>query len=306
MNNDMPNTVENRRRVVQFISQEVKRFNLLPFGRDACEEIVSEFRRKSGKSTALTTKFRPMISIIKTASTLAFNEGLNIVDKKYVDEAINEHCKNIGVQILERKIEEIKQYYIAPSLAEPKKGQIFGLAVTEINGDMRMGSVLPVRASMIKCKRNEYDGYFHITGVKTDEGSWIQSSISKVKHVFRQLYGIDLKRYKTHIDFAQNIGVDGPSAGVTMTLALISEYKNKKIRQDVAVTGEINIGIDGKIEITPIDGVNEKIIAAQKVGMSKVCIPKKNFEINVKTSDYTIQIVSCETLEDYIREILVE
>ncbi|NIR87239.1 AAA family ATPase, partial [Candidatus Bathyarchaeota archaeon] len=52
MNNDMPNTVENRRKYVQFIAQEVRRFHLIPFSREACEEIVDEGRRRSNKKEA--------------------------------------------------------------------------------------------------------------------------------------------------------------------------------------------------------------------------------------------------------------
>jgi Lon-like ATP-dependent protease len=314
MNNDMSNTEENRRKVIQFIAQEIKRFNLLPFDREACEEIIAEFRRKSGFKNKLTTKFRPMISIIKTASTLTMNEGLSIVKKKHVDEAVKVHCKNIGMQILERQVEKQKLYNVITPSSKPKKGQIFGLAVlTSDNEDVMVGSVLPIRASMIKCELvklgelvTQEEGYFHVTGVETvNLNSWVQHSISKVVHVFAQKYKINLSKYKTHIDFAQSIGIDGPSAGVTMALALISIYKNKKIRQDVAVTGEINIGIDGKVEITPIGGVHEKIMAAQEIGIKKVLIPKRNYEVNINPADYTIEVVGCETLEDYMREILV-
>jgi len=306
MNNDMPNTEENRRKVIQFIAQEVKRFNLLPFDREACEEIIAEFRRKSGFKDKLTTKFRPMISIIKTASTLTVNEGLNIVNKKHVNEAIKVHCKEIGIQILERKAEEIKLYNVISPSSQPKKGQIFGLAVSSLdNGEIEVGIVLPIRASMIKCKRGE-EGYFHVTGVETENKSWIQHSISKVAHVFAQMYDINLDRYKTHIDFAQTIGVEGPSAGVTMTLVLISIYKNKKIRQDIAVTGEINIGVGGKVEISPIGGVHEKIMAAQELGIKKVLIPKRNYEVNINPADYTIKVVGCVTLEEYMKELFVD
>lgn len=314
MNNDMSNMEENRRKVIQFIAQEIKRFNLLPFDREACEEIIAEFRIKSGFKNKLTTKFRPMISIIKTASTLTTNEGLSIVNKKHVDEAIKVHCKNIGMQILERQVEKQKLYNVITPSSKPKKGQIFGLAVlTSDNEDVMVGSVLPIRASMIKCELVTLgelivpeEGYFHVTGVETvNLNSWVQHSISKVTHVFAQKYKINLSKYKTHIDFAQSIGIDGPSAGVTMTLALISIYKNKKIRQDVAVTGEINIGIDGKIEITPIGGVHEKIMAAQEIGIKKVLIPKRNYEVNINPADYTIEVVGCATLEDYMREIFV-
>ena len=128
MNDDMPNTVENRRKYVQFIAQEVKRFHLIPFSREACEEIIDEGRRRSGKKDALTTRFRPLISIIKTAATLAMLEGAKMVQRRHVKEAIEKHCKTIQRQILEHQMQErgkfleIKPYGV-------KIGQIYGLGV---------------------------------------------------------------------------------------------------------------------------------------------------------------------------------
>ncbi|RLI43983.1 hypothetical protein DRO69_08425, partial [Candidatus Bathyarchaeota archaeon] len=106
MNNDMPNTVENRRKYVQFIAQEVSRFRLIPFSREACKEIIDEGRRRSNKKDALTTKFRPMIAIVKTAATLAMDEGSKLVKGKHVKEAIDKHCKTIQKQILEHQMNE--------------------------------------------------------------------------------------------------------------------------------------------------------------------------------------------------------
>jgi hypothetical protein len=103
------NTVENRRKYVQFIAQEVNRFNLIPFSREACEEIIDEGRRRSNKRDALSTKFRPLISILKTAGTLAMNEGAELVEAKHVKEAIENHCKTIQRQILEHQLNEKRQ-----------------------------------------------------------------------------------------------------------------------------------------------------------------------------------------------------
>ncbi|MCK5344639.1 MAG: AAA family ATPase, partial [Candidatus Heimdallarchaeota archaeon] len=106
MNNDMPNTIANRRKYVQFIVQEIKRFNLIPFDREACMEIVEEGRRRSNKREALSTRFRPLISIIKTSGTLAMTEKSKIVQKRHVLEALNKHCKTIQKQLLEHEIHE--------------------------------------------------------------------------------------------------------------------------------------------------------------------------------------------------------
>ncbi|MEM2953266.1 MAG: S16 family serine protease [Candidatus Bathyarchaeia archaeon] len=310
MNNDMPNTVENRRKYVQFIAQEVKRFNLIPFSREACEEIVEEGRRRSNKKDALSTRFRPLISIIKTAATLAMNEGCKVVERRHVREAIENHCKTIQRQILEHEISERgKLLEIKPEGA--KLGQIYGLAVVKdpYSGEMT-GSVLCVKANMVKkseLPRNyPFKGYYKVTGVAKGQ-SFIADSIAKVRSVILQKYGIDIAQdYLTHIDFAQSYGVDGPSAGVTMAILLCSLIEGKPIRQDVAVTGEINLGVGDTIQVTAVGGVYEKIKAAEAWGFKRVVIPKKNFEHSIDIRDYNIEVVPAATLDDYLKECLVE
>jgi Lon-like ATP-dependent protease len=310
MNNDMLNTVENRRKYMQFLAQEIKRFNLIPFNRDACAEIVEEGRRRSDKRDALTTRFRPLISIIKTAATLAANEGCRVVERRHVRDAIENHCKTIQRQILEHEMNERgKLLEIEPAGA--KLGQIHGLAVVRdpYSGEMT-GNVLCLKASMVK--RSELqrpyplNGYYKVTGVAKGQ-TFSSDSVAKVRSVILQKYGIDIAQdYLTHLDFAQSHGVDGPSAGVTMAILLCSLIEGKPIRQDVAVTGEINLGVGNEIQITAIGGAYEKIKAAEAWGFKKVVIPKKNYQHSIDIKDYRIEIVAAETLDDYLKECLVE
>lgn len=310
MNNDMPNTMENRRRYVQFIAQEVKRFNLVPFSREACLEIIEEGRRRSDKKDALTTRFRTLISIIKTASTLATNEGGKRVERRHVLEAVGQHCKTIQRQMLEHDMNERGKFLeIKPKGV--KLGQIHGLAVVKdpYSGEMT-GSVLNVKAQMVKrseLPRNySFKGYYKVTGVAKGQ-SFISDSIAKVRSVILQKYGADIAQdYLTHIDFAQSYGVDGPSAGVTMAILLCSLIEGKPVRQDVAVTGEINLGVGDSIQVTAVGGVYEKIKAAEAWGFKKVVIPQKNFENSIDVNDYTIEVVPAATLDDYLRECLIE
>jgi Lon-like ATP-dependent protease len=310
MNNDMPNTVENRRKYVQFIAQEVKRFNLIPFSREACEEIVEEGRRRSDKKDALTTRFRPLIAIIKTASTLAMNENGKVVERRHVVEAVEQHCKTIQRQILEHSMQERgKLLEIEPKGI--RLGQIHGLAVVTdpYSGEMT-GSVLNVKAQMVKKSSLPRDyslkGYYHVTGVAKGQ-SFISDSIAKVRSVILRKYGVDIAQdYLTHIDFAQSYGVDGPSAGVTMTILLCSLIEGKPIRQDVAVTGEINLSVGDSIQVTAVGGLYGKIKAAESWGFTKVVIPQKNFENSIEIRDYKIMVVPAATLEDYLRECLIE
>jgi Lon-like ATP-dependent protease len=309
MNNDMPNTLENRRKYVQFIAQEVKRFNLLPFNRAACIEIVEEGRRRSNKKEALTTRFRPLISIIKTASTLASNEERKSVEKRYVVEAVSQHCKTIQRQILEHDMHERgKLLEIEPKGV--KLGQMHGLAVVRdpYSGEMT-GSVLNVKAQMVKrteLPRNySFKGYYKVTGVAKGQ-NFISDSIAKVRSVILQKYGVDIAQdYLTHIDFAQSYGVDGPSAGVTMAILLCSLIEGNPVRQDVAVTGEINLGVGEFIQVTAVGGVYEKIKAAETWGFKKVVIPQKNYDHSIDVNDYSIGVVPAKTLDDFLKECLV-
>jgi Lon-like ATP-dependent protease len=306
----MPNTVENRRKCVQFIAQEVKRFNLIPFSRQACGEILEEGRRRSNKKDALTTRFRPLISIIKTAATLAMNEGCKIVEDGHVREAIEQHCKTIQRQILEHDMNE-RGKLLEIKAKGVTLGQINGLAVVRdpFSGEMT-GSVLNVRAHMVRKdelpRTYPIKGYYKVTGVAKGQ-SFISDSIAKVRSVILQKYGVDIAQdYLTHLDFAQSYGVDGPSAGVTMAILLCSLIEGKPVRQDVAVTGEINLGIGNSIQITAVGGVYEKIKAAEAWGFKKVVIPQKNYEHSIDVKDYKIEVVPAATLEDYLKVCLVE
>ena len=310
MNNDMPNTLENRRKYVQFIAQEVKRFNLMPFSRDACLEIVEEGRRRSNKRDALTTRFRPLISIIKTSATLAMTENCRTVERRHVLEALGEHCKTIQKQLLEHEMNERgKLLEIKPEGV--KLGQIYGLAVVRdpYSGEMT-GNVLGVKAQLVKKSELPRDqplkGYYRVTGVAKGQ-SFISDSIAKVRSVILQKYGVDIEQdYLTHIDFAQSYGVDGSSAGVTMAILLCSLIEGKPIRQDVAVTGEINLSVSDSIQITAVGGIHEKIKAAEAWGFKKVVIPQKNYEHSIDARDYSIDVVPAATLNDYLKECLVE
>jgi len=340
MNNDMPNTLKNRRKYVQFIAQEVKRFRFPPFSREACEEIITEGRRKCGKRDRLSTKFRPLISIIKTAATLSMNEkrkdkeeilkeissavefyrdrGINInpeealeacsdlmvVERKHVIEAINEHCKTVQKQILEHRIKEKGKLLEIDSKGK-KMGTIYGLAVVAdpFSGE-HTGSILRVKASMMK-KGKGKQGYFKVSGV-AKHGKFIEDSIDKVRSVILKKYKVDVAQdYCTHIDFSQAYGIDGPSAGVTMAILLCSLLEGKMIRQDIAVTGEINISTTDQIGITAVGGIYEKIKAAERWGFKKVIVPQKNFKHSIDVRDYSLEVLSGKMLDDYLQEILV-
>ncbi|UCH71049.1 MAG: hypothetical protein JSV29_03495, partial [Candidatus Bathyarchaeota archaeon] len=192
-----------------------------------------------------------------------------------------------------------------------KLGQIYGLAVVSdpYSGE-RTGNVLCVRAHMVKksqvSRKYPLQGYYKVTGIaKGKKERFISDSVAKVRTVILQKYGVDIAQdYLTHIDFAQAYGVDGSSAGVTMAILLCSLLEGKPIRQDVAVTGEINVGVGDSTLVTAVGGLYEKIKAAEAWGFKKVVVPQKNFEHSIDVQDYKIEVVPSKNLDDYVKECL--
>lgn len=97
---------------------------------------------------------------------------------------------------------------------------------------------------------------------------------------------------------------DGPSAGVTITTALVSALTKRPVRRDVAMTGEITL----RGRVLPIGGLKEKLLAAQRMGVKTVIIPKENIrdlneiEDNVKN---LLEIIPVSDAEKVI-EIALE
>ena len=160
----------------------------------------------------------------------------------------------------------VKRFDYGITAGENRIGQVTGLAWTEVGGEL-----LTIEAVALKGKGNI---------VRTGKlGDVMQESISAAWSVVRsraESLGIAPDFYEKndiHVHVPEGATPkDGPSAGIAMTLAMVSALTNIPVRADVAMTGEITL----RGEMLPIGGLKEKLLAALRGGIKHVLIPKDN------------------------------
>ena len=213
-----------------------------------------------------------------------------LIHAPHLQLAIDDYAKSIEMQILDDQIDKTRVYKIT-STKGSDVGKVNGLVV--VGGST--GDVITVTAWIRKVKEHERAD-FVVTGMPTEADTWMQNSVRTVRTTIYRLYGIDIgKDYYTHVSFLQSDpkSVDGPSAGITMTLAIMSWLGDPRIpeadrapvliRQDTAITGTVeNMGMDGEqdTKVGPIGGVFEKVYGASKWGATRVIIPMENYNHN--------------------------
>ena len=258
------------------LPQELKKHGLknseVSITKATLEKIIANYTRESGVRNLrrrLAEVFRKCAKELLVDSSI---KKITISQKN-----IKEYLEKTVFEIEEKE----KENYV---------GQVNGLAWTSVGGD-----VLKIEAIKIQGK-----GLLQLTGSLGDvmkESARIAQSVVKVLIDSKKLdiplsiipkTGKDkdgntpkitpsdvYRRYDLHIHVPEGATPkDGPSAGITMATAIASILSNKKVRSDVAMTGELTLS--GKV--LPIGGLKEKLIAAFKAKIKTVLIPKKNYE----------------------------
>lgn len=191
-----------------------------------------------------------------------------------------------------------KKYRPEVILPQDEVGIINGLAWTQVGGEIMQIEVAVLQGS----------GKTVLTGNLGDVMKESAEAAITFVRANAQKYGIDTDFYKTrdiHIHATESaVPKDGPSAGVTITTALISALTNRPVRRDIAMTGEVSI----RGRVLAIGGLKEKAMAAYRGGVKRVFIPHDNIpdidEVDPKVRE-NIEFLPVQYVSDIIDKALL-
>lgn len=304
VNSEMPDTARNRRRLIRFIAQEVRRDmgtsrEIPHFEKSAVAIILREAQRRAGRRGKLSLRLRELGGLVRIAGDLAMEEGAPLTTAAHVLGARN-IAKPLEQQVADRMIERRQDYALVVNSGE-RIGRVNGLAVLGANSGLSdfSGIMLPVEALVTPSQGG--GGKIHATGGLSDLA---KESVTNVSAVIKKLTGKDISDYDIHIQFVDTHGVDGDSASITIATAIISALESIPIRQDLAMTGSLSV----RGEVLPIGGVTAKIEAAARSGIKTVVIPRANMQDVLLDTKYEemIEVVPVDTLDEVMEFALIK
>ncbi len=231
---------------------------------DALASIINHHTRESG-----VRRLERRVADVCRAVAVRVAESIegDAVATKEIAEAATQQ---VQVRVDEESLNDILgpqryQYEVAERTSQP--GVATGLAWTPVGGD-----ILFIEATKMAMGKGE----LMITG---QLGDVMKESVRAALSFIRtraELYGLEPDFTRT-IDVHLHVPAgatpkDGPSAGITIFSALLSLFTNRKVRHDVAMTGEITL----RGHILPVGGIKEKVLAAHRAGIRRVLLPERN------------------------------
>ncbi len=297
----MPDTDENRRKLVRFVAQEVKKDGKIPhFDMEAVAEIIKEAQRMADRKGYLTLRLRELGGLVRAAGDLAKSEGSPVVRREHVIRA-RRLSRGLEKQIVDRIIEFRKDYKTFYTEGA-RVGIVNGLAVLVGSQELAQysGIVLPIVAEVTPAMQKD-SGKIIATGKL---GEIAKEAVTNVSAIVKKYMGRAISDYDIHIQFIGTYeGVEGDSASISVATAVISALEEIPVRQDVAMTGSLDV----RGRVLPVGAVTAKVEAAIEAGFRKVIIPKDNLKDLVlgKDMEGRIEIVPAETIWDVLEHSLV-
>ncbi|MFU0824689.1 endopeptidase La [Clostridium sp.] len=251
----------------------------ISFSDSAIYKIIEDYTRESG----VRSLDRKIAAIIRKAIAEMLEK-----DKNKIHVTANHVRKYLGPEI----------YAYDKIDKEDKIGVVTGMAWTGYGGD-----TLPVEVTVMQGKGN-----LHLTGQLGDVMKESAEAGYSYVRANAEKYNINPDFYKDkdiHIHAPEGaVPKDGPSAGVTMITAMVSALSNRKVKHNVAMTGEITL--TGRV--LPIGGLKEKTLAAFRAGIDTIIIPKAN-EKDLRKIPKSIlskmKVITAEKIEDVLENALI-
>ena len=230
---------------------------------------------------------------------------------RQLERVIASLCRKTALEILKNKKRSVKitkklvktwlgneKYEYGTKEKKDEVGVVTGLAYTQFGGD-----ILQIEVNYFEGKGN-----LIITGQLGDVMKESASIALDYVKANAKKYGIDIKFFTTHdihIHVPEGaVPKDGPSAGVTLTTALVSALTNKPVDANIAMTGEVTL----RGNVLPIGGLKEKSLAAHRSGINKIFIPKGNVkdldEIPSSVKD-SITYIPVERVDSVLKEAII-
>ncbi len=298
VNHSMPDTMENRRKLVRFTAQEVTKDGKIPhFSRNAVLAIILESKKRADRKNRLSLRLRDLGGLIRAAGDIAREEGVPFTEVRHVlsSRALARSLEN---QIADRQIEHKKEYQVIQTTGG-LVGRVNGLAViTDQTGGARGGHITPIEAQVVPAQG--------VGGKTIATGSLrviARESVQNVSALIKKYTGKDISKMDVHIQFLGVHGIDGDSASVTIATAIMSDLLNLPVRQDLAMTGSLSV----RGEVLPVGGTSAKIEGAASVGINQIIIPAKNFEdvvLDEKIRE-SVQITPVDNIDEVLSIALI-
>ncbi len=236
----------------------------------------------------------------KEAGVRQLEREIGTICRKSAKEILT--TKKKRVVVTERNIEKYlgkEKYTYQMANKTDEVGIVRGLAWTSVGGD-----TLQIEVNVMPGK-----GEVLLTGQLGDVmKESAKTGISYIRSVSRE-YKIPDEYFETHdihVHIPEGaVPKDGPSAGITMATAMISAITDKKVRADLAMTGEVTL----RGRVLPIGGLKEKLLAAKNAGIKTVLVPKDNVrDVEEISTEITkgLQILPVETMDEVLNIALIK
>ena len=295
MRDSIEDTPENRRKLVRFVAQEVKKDEKIPhFTAGAVEEIIREARRRAGRKGHLTLMLRDLGGLIRVAGDVARSEGSEFTTAAQVIEA-KKMARSVEQQLTDQYLERRRDYQVFRN-SGAEVGRVNGLAV--MGNDS--GVMLPIVAEITPAQSKE-EGRVIATGLLKEIAL---EAVQNVSALIKKFTGQDISNKDVHIQFIGTYeGVEGDSASISIATAVISALENVPVDQSVAMTGSLSV----RGEVLPVGGVTPKIEAAVKAGIKKILIPRDNEGDVIIEEQYKekVKIIPVTTISDVLENSLI-